>query len=244
MKQLTTIKCDVKQLCSEVLEISVATFRAHRESYMKKLKSMYNVEIEIGARGKEFFILIPIEDEVIILKDVASDTKLKKKTLKNIELILKAVLIDKVLPMPDEIAKSTGISKSTVTRCIKKMWDNNILYDPPEEIIETVNKFTGEIHEYTRKKYSFIYYDIRGEERIILEYPNIHNVYGEYFSEKMNELMYLHKFNFDYDVARNTASIHTWKKVNDTFELNKGNRTAKWLVSSEYRKLINDKYNC
>ena len=243
MKQLTTIKYDVKQLCAEVLEISVPTFRAHRESYMEKLKSMYHVEIEIGARGKEFFILEPIEDEVIILKDVASDTKLKKKTLKNIELILKAVLIDKVLPRPDEIVKSTKLSKSTVSRCIVIMRENNILYDPPEEIIETVNKFTGEIYEYTRKKYSFIYYDIRGDERVVLEYPNIHNVYGEYFSEKMAELMYQHKFNFNYEIARITASAHTWKKINETFELEKGNRVAKWLVSSEYRKLIKEKHN-
>lgn len=44
-----------------------------------------------------------------VLKDVAPKTnELKRNDLKNIELILKAVLIDNVLPMPEEISKSIG----------------------------------------------------------------------------------------------------------------------------------------
>ncbi|AIK58243.1 sigma-70, region 4 family protein [Bacillus anthracis] len=120
MKQLTKIKYDAKQI-AEMLGISLQRFRNKKEHYINILKQDYYVTIEIGSRNKEFFILEPKENGVTVLKDVAPKTnELKRNDLKNIELILKAVLIDNVLPMPEEISKSIGKSEATVKRHIKK----------------------------------------------------------------------------------------------------------------------------
>ncbi|PEP03814.1 transcriptional regulator [Bacillus toyonensis] len=245
MKQLTTIKYDVKQLCSEILKITVQRFRNKKEHYINILKQDYYVTIETGARNKEFFILELKENGITVLKDVTPKTnELKRNDLKNIELILKAVLIDNVLPMPEEIAKNIGKSKSTVRRLIAKMYDNDILLEPDEEIVQMVNKYTGEIFEYVRKKYSYIYYDnLSNGERIVVDLPTIHNAYGEFYNEKMQELMHKHKHWYNHKTAQSVSNIYVWEQMNETFDLRSARRTEKWIVSNEYRKLIIEKYS-
>ncbi|WP_144491952.1 MULTISPECIES: transcriptional regulator [Bacillus cereus group] len=245
MKQLTTIKYDVKQLCSEILKITVQRFRNEKEHYINILKQDYYVTIEIGARNKEFYILEPKENGITVLKDATPKTnELKRNDLKNIELVLKAVLIDNVLPMPEEIAKNIGKSKSTVKRLITKMYDNDILLEPDEETVQMVNKYTGEIFEHIRKKYSYIYYDnLSNGERIVVDLPTIHNAYGEFYAEKMQELMHKHKHHYNHKVANNVAYFYVWEQISKSFDLHKGRRTEKWIVSNEYRKLIIEKYS-
>jgi hypothetical protein len=235
---------DAKQI-AEMLKISLQRFRNKKEHYINILKQDYYVTIETGARNKEFFILEPKENGITVLKDVTPKTnELKRNDLKNIELILKAVLIDNVLPMSEEISKSIGKSEATVKRCIKKMRGNDILLEPDEEIVQTVNKYTGEIFEYVRKKYSYIYYDnLSSGERIVIDFPTIHGAYGEFYNEKMKELMHKHKHHYNHKVANNVAYFYTWEQIDKSFDLRSGRRTEKWIVSNEYRKLIIEKYS-
>lgn len=243
MKQLTKIKYDAKQI-AEMLGISLQRFRNKKEHYINILKQDYYVTIEIGSRNKEFFILEPKENGVTVLKDVAPKTnELKRNDLKNIELILKAVLIDNVLPMPEEISKSIGKSEATVKRHKKKMRDNDILLEPDEEIVQTVNKYTGEIFERIRKQYSYIYYDnLSSGERIVVDLPTIHGAYGEFYNEKIQELMHKHKHRYNHKIANNVAYFYTWEQMNKSFDLRKGRRAEKWIISNEYRKWIIEKY--
>ncbi|AJH62315.1 Prophage LambdaBa03, transcriptional regulator domain protein [Bacillus cereus 95/8201] len=235
---------DAKQI-AEMLKISLQRFRNKKEHYINILKQDYYVNIETGARNKEFFILEPKENRIAVLKDVTPKTnELKRNDLKNIELILKAVLIDNVLPMPEEISKSIGKSEATVKRHIKKMYANDILLEPDEEIVQFVNKYTGEIFEYVRKKYSYIYYDnLSNGERIVVDLPSIHGAYGEFYAEKMQELMHKHKHHYNHKVANNVAYFYTWEQINKSFDLRKSRRTEKWIISNEYRKLIIEKYS-
>ncbi len=239
------LKYDVEELCEKILKVGVPTFNRHKDKYMEKLKGEYHVEIEIGAYGKKYYILEPKESVAILRDVIAENSKLTNKNLKNIELILKAVLIDKVLPIPEEIAKNIELSESTIKRTIAKMRDNHILLEPNIEIVQTVNKYTGEIFEYERKKHSYIYYDISSAgDRTIINLSTIHNAFGEFFSEKINELMHQHKHRFNYEIAKNVANTYTWKQMNLTFDMRNGNRTKRWIVSSEYQKMINEKYGC
>ncbi len=241
------MKYDKKELCVKKLDrISVKTFNVHQDYYIKKLEKDYQVNIETGAYGKKYYILEPKQSNTIFLTDASQNIKcLKSKALKNIEAVLKAVLIDDVLPVIDEIVTATGISKSTVRRTVRQMYDEKILLEPETEIIRFENKYTGEIHESCRKKWSYIYYDnLTNGKRDIVDFPNIHKAWGEAFGEKIQELQHMHKSNYNHKLALKTASIHAWNEINITFNLEKGKRAERWNVSSEYKNLINRKYSC
>lgn len=244
MKQLTKTKYDVKQLCAEELKVSVQTFRNNKQKYMDILEQDYHVTIEIGARNKEFYILEPKEKEMVILKDVVPNTtKLKRNDLKNIEAILKAVLIDNVLPIVPEIVEHTGMTESTVKRCMKKMRDNNILLEPETRPDCFINQYTGEIIDYEVKQHSFIYYDkLPSGKRVVLDYLEIHEIYSELYSKKMDKLYHEHKSNYNRKIALNVARVHAQKEVNSIFNLHNGNKTPRWIVDNEYRKLVEEKY--
>ncbi|MFY0762145.1 winged helix-turn-helix domain-containing protein [Metabacillus dongyingensis] len=242
MKSLTTTKYDVSQVCA-LLKITVATFNRHKEKYMTELKKEYNVEIEIGARNKKFYLLTPKKSEMTILKDVTPEVReVKNKALKNIELILKAVLIDNVIPIHDEIIKNTGLSQPTVKRCIKKMKESGILIEPEEKTVQEHDVYTGEIYEYTKKSCSYVYYDNAPNGRKTLNFPNIHSSYGQFYGEKLKKLHAEHRSNFERKIALNVASFHAWKELNLLFCLHDGNRAEKWIVSSKYKQLIKEKH--
>ncbi|MDA1660378.1 hypothetical protein PDK35_10420 [Bacillus cereus group sp. TH153LC] len=248
MKQFKT-KYDLKQLCAERLRIKPATFRKNPEKYLNKLRKTDDVVIEEGpnSNSPKFYYLTPLNENEMpeVLLESNKEVKLTKNSEAQIELLLKAVLIDEIVPIYSELAKVIGKTDRTVGNRVKEMKELGILLPTPTVTEIECDKETGEItNEYHRKDCYWYYYDTlpNGNIRKLTDTTKVHKAYGIFFKQQISYLKSKHGINYDFKLGSGLADNFAKKRLNEDFPFYSINRVAEWNISKEYVGKIFEKY--
>lgn len=248
MKQLTKTKYSTKQLC-EFRNIKPGTFRKNPEKYLSELRNEYTVEIEKGPNSNSptFYHLTPLSDNEMpsALLESNETVKLTKYSEAQIELLLKAVLFDDVLPIHKELAKVIGKHKNTVGNRVKEMKELGIKLPTPIKVEPDVNPDTGEIiGEYTVKDCYWYYYDTlpTGDIKRITDTTEVHRFYGYFFKQKIGYLKTKFGKSYDSKKASGVADDYAKKMLNEDLGYHSINRTEEWNINEDYVKKMYAKY--
>ncbi|WP_374148413.1 hypothetical protein [Priestia megaterium] len=249
MEKLTKTKYNLKELCIKVLGIKPATFRKNPEKYLNELRKTNHVEIEKGPNSNSptFYYLIPLSDNEMpaVLLETNERIKLTRNSDKQIELLLKAVLFDDILPIHKELAKVIGKTDRTVGNRVKEMKELGIKLPTPIEAVTEYDKETGEIlDEYTRKKCHWYYYDTlpNGNIKKIIDTTEVHRFYGQFFKQKVAYLRTKYGRKYNSKKASGVADDYAKKKLNEEFGFYSINRTEDWNINEDYVRKMYDKY--
>ncbi|WHY28110.1 hypothetical protein [Bacillus wiedmannii] len=248
MKSLPTIKYSTKELCT-FIGITPAYFRKNSEKQLNKLRKAYHVEIEKGPNSNSptFYYLTSLGENEMpeVLLESNNEVELTKNSEAQIELLLKAVLIDEIVPIHSELAKVIGKTNRTVGNRVKEMKELGILLPIPTVTEIECDKETGEItNEYHRKDCYWYYYDTlpNGNIRKLTDTTKVHNAYGKFFKQQVSYLKSKHGVNYDVKLGSGLADNFAKKMIDDDFGFYSINRAAEWNISKEYVGKIFEKY--
>lgn len=236
------VKYSTQELCDNVLFITTATFKRHKQKYLEELKVNYYVtEEKIG--GKNFFSLEPKNTLVHIL-----NCKVGKKDVDLMGRILKVLLEDKVIPIPSEIGKALNVPSGTISGYITFFNANNIFVKPISVKEQEIDMETGEIlSEYYRTQGTFVYYDIQSDDcRVLLDKKSqiqvdnlFRSAWKEYHVTTINPLKKrAPKANFQ--PLYITFSNIVWKRINETFGFQHCWRVPKPIINPEIKQQLQE----
>lgn len=239
---------DVKYIC-ERLSIKRVTYNKNPEKQLDKLRKTNHVRIleKEHSNSKQLFGLTPKNgnDLPAAFLDSNSDLKLTKNSEEQIELLLKAVLFDRIVPLHGELAKIIGKSEGTVKNRVKEMKERGILLPTPTVTIPEYDKETGEVlYEYQKKDCYWFYYDTlpNGNIKKIIDTTEVHNAYGKFFNQQASYLR--NKYGKSYNSKKGSGLADNFAKtrINEDFGFYRINRVPEWTINKEYEKKICDKY--
>ncbi|PEF42404.1 hypothetical protein [Bacillus wiedmannii] len=249
MKQLKT-KYDLKQLCAERLGVKPATFRKNPEKYLNKLRKTDDVVIEEGPKSNSptFYYLTPLSENEIseALLDSNNEVKITKNSEEQIELLLKAVLIDGMVPVHSELAKVIGKHENTVGNRVREMKELGIKLPTPTVTVTEYDEETGEIiNEYERKNCYWYYYDTlpNGNIRKIIDTTKVHQAYGKYSKKQASYLKRKHGAKYNFKKGGGSADKYAKTMLNEDFGFYSINRTEDWIINKEHANKIYEKYH-
>ncbi|GAB6496594.1 prophage LambdaBa03, transcriptional regulator domain protein [Bacillus sp. UMTAT18] len=246
MKQLTTTY-DIKEI-SKLLNVKEPTFRKNPEKQLDKLRPFYHVEVleKEHSNSKQFYNLTPkdVNDVPAVVLDSNNEVKVRKNSEEQIELLLKAVLIDEMVPIHTELAKVIGKHENTVGNRVREMKELGIKLPTPIITVEEYDKETGEITEYHKKDCYWYYYDTlpNGDIEKLTDTTEVHRDYGRYVKQKIAFLKSKFGINYDSEKGRGEANKYAKAMLNKEFGFYSINRVAEWNVSKEYATKIFEKY--
>lgn len=241
----TEIILSIKQLC-ELLEISRGAYNKAPDTQLDKFKPFCDVgKLEKEhSNSTQYFKLTLLETDELpaVFLEANDEVEITKNSEAQIELLLKAVLFDGILPLHGELSKVIGKHKNTVGNRVKEMYELGILLPIPTETITEIDPITKETIEYQRKKCHWYYYDtVNGEVKNIVDTTEVHNAYGKYFNQHISYLRNIHGNNYDGKIGSGLADKYA-KDCLNKLGFNSINRVAEWIVNDEYVNKLYKKY--
>ena len=214
MKQLTTTY-DIKEI-SKLLNVKEPTFRKNPEKQLDKLRPFYHVEVleKEHSNSKQFYNLTPkdVNDVPAVVLDSNNEVKVRKNSEEQIELLLKAVLIDEMVPIHTELAKVIGKHENTVGNRVREMKKLGIKLPTPIITVEEYDKETGEITEYHKK--IVIGITMIHCQMVILKSLLIPQKFTEIMGDMLNKNCFLKsKFGINYDSEKGRGEANKYAKA-------------------------------
>ncbi|WP_027956339.1 hypothetical protein [Halobacillus kuroshimensis] len=249
MKECTGRIYSLKELCSERLNITPAHFRDTERKQLDKLRKTDEVE-ELPrpkSNSPKYYRLTPLKENnrPAMLLESTDEVKLSKNASEQIEALLKATVLDDVVPIQKELAKVIGKGPGTVKNRMKDMRALGILLPTPTVTEKDRDPDTGfVIHEYERKDCYWYYYDTlpNGNVKKVIDTTDVHHAYSRYFKQRLNYLKKIKGNLYNPKKGVSTAGNYAMKKLNQDFGFYSLNRKEEWNVSEEYQQKILDKY--
>ncbi|PEJ57056.1 hypothetical protein CN692_14250 [Bacillus sp. AFS002410] len=228
--------------------VTPAYFRKNSEKLLNKWRKTDYIEVIKGPHSNSttYYDVTPKDENELpkVLLESSSEVELTKNSEKQIELILKAVLIDRIVPIQSELSKVIGKGIGTVKNRVKEMKELGIKLPTPTVLETDYDEETGEIIEYERKDCYWFYYDtlLNGNIKKIIETSEVHNAFGKFYKQQIAYLKSIHGAKYDSNIGNGLANNFALKQLDKKFSFNSINRVAEWNVSEEFEKKICGKY--
>lgn len=237
------MKYTTKELCELILKINPKYFKgARKQAALKKLRLMYDVIEEKDGRTN-YFTLTPKNGLLNILQ-----CKIGNKDINVIEMILKSIMDNEIVPIQSEFARITGLAQSTVSGYITFLQKNEIIIPPATETIIKRDEDTGyEISRYEKKMGTYIYYETKNGSVIKLDEKTqemAHNMYGKSwaveYAKVINPLLQNGIQEKRLQNLKGLIKRNVWLEIEKACGLNKCNRIMKPIISLEIRQQLKE----
>lgn len=238
-------KSNTKEFCQE-FNIGQSAFK-HKErkaATLEKVRKTHNV-IE-QKEGKENFYYYEPKNDFIKLLSLKNIGKLDIETL---EIIMKAIIEDKVVTIQSEFAKLAGKSQSSISNHFNFLKDNNIIMPTPTETVIIPHRETGEIlSKYEKKIGSYVYYDETKDGSIIRlsegKQELAHEMFKKLWAVELQQLSYTQQrysiYETDLKDFKLIVKQLVWARMNKAFNLNDGRRKIKPIINRNIRQQLKD----
>lgn len=231
-------KYSTQELCEQILKITKASFKAHKQKYLAKLKLAYDVrEEKIG--GADYYYITPKNNFYNILQ-----CDMGKKDIDIVEKILKVLIEGDVIPVQEELAKAVNVPRGTLKNYMQALKKRGIIMEPDIQIIVSIDENSKVIAEYEKKIVSHVYYDLK-HDGTRMKLPNqdaAHRIHGLLWKDIFDNKDYLHKIkkNLNYQPLLSVLRREVWNDINSTFGLDNGGRVAEPIINPEIKQRLKE----